>query len=257
MKIGTYNIRYDAFVDKDWSWQARKPFVLAQLKAMDCDVFGIDEALPHQREDLVAAFPDHDSLGVARDNGVDEGEFNLLFYRKARFDLIDSGYEWISATKDQPSRYPGAGSNRIIVWAVLEDKATQKRFLAAVTHLDDQSEEARVFGVSRIRQLVEAHDDLPAIVVGDFNMYVTDEGYKQMVSFMDDSMLDDEGQPIVTATFQDNSEFHPHNPSRFTRIDYLFTRGMKTLGVTAGTMIADNGLYPSDHFPVWGVYQLV
>lgn len=258
MKIGTYNIRYDTSSDGNWSWEYRKQDVISQIQAMNADVFGIDEALLNQKEALVAAFPEYQSFGLARDDGVDSGEFNLLFFRKRQFNVIDSGYQWISKTPQQPSIYLNAGSRRIIVWLELEEKTTSQKFVVVVTHLDNSSIEARQFGVAELKKLTAQSEfnQLPVIVVGDFNMLSSDRAYTDMTSFMIDSGLDSDGEPIVSGTYQEDSEFHPHNQSRFTRIDYIFHNQLvHTLGITSGQNIAMNGNFPSDHFPIWAAIE--
>lgn len=261
MRIGTYNIRYDNSGDGDWGWKNRKETVIKQIHHMDADIFGTVEVLSHQKKDLLASLSStYGSTGVARGDGIDEGEYNLIFYRLDKFNLLDSGHQWISLTPDVPSIHPEAGSKRVIVWGVLEDKETKEKILAIVTHLDNVSKTARELGSSQIKELLQQDKfkGLPVAVVGDFNFYNEDQAYKDITAFLKDSTLDDENLSIVPHTFQDDSEFVPHNPKRFTQLDYIFINDkLKTLGVTCGKDIAENGRYPSDHFPVWGQYQIV
>lgn len=259
MRIGTYNIRYDTPHDGTWSWRYRRSSVLQQIRHMDADLFGVDEALDHQYQDLRKQLPDYQSIGIARDDGLKAGEFNLLFYKQEQLQALASGHEWLSNTPNKPSFYPGAGCRRILVWAVFKVRASQQRFLAIVTHLDNASAQARTAGVQQIVRLFKQPQfkDLPVIVLGDFNMKRSDRAYQEMTETLRDSTADRQGHSRVGGTYQDDSEFHSEDPSRFSQIDYLFVNsGFQTRGVTTGRDLADNGLFPSDHFPVWGEYRL-
>lgn len=260
MRVATYNIRYDTPSDGEWGWNARKDGVITQLKHINADVFGLDEVLEHQRKSLVEAFNDYQSVGIGREDGEHLGEFNLIFYKKDKYELIESGHEWISLTPNEPSFYPEAGSPRIIVWAILEDKITKQKFVAVVTHLDDRSIEARDYGAKRIIELL-SHDkfkNLPQFVFGDFNFANEEEkGYKILSQNMKDSTKDANGKAITPHTYQDFSEFMTNNHDKFTQLDYIFINSnVKTLGITHGEEITEAGKYPSDHFPVWGQYEI-
>lgn len=56
------------------AWPLRKDIVAGLLKFHKADIFGVQEALPEQMDDLLSSFPDFDYLGVGRDDGVREGE---------------------------------------------------------------------------------------------------------------------------------------------------------------------------------------
>lgn len=260
MKVGTYNIRYDTPLDENWSWIHRKQNVIEQIKHMDTDIFGVVEALSHQKKDLESGLPSYQTIGVARGDGIDDGEYNLIFFKKDRFKLIDSGHQWISETPNEPSIYPDAGSPRVIVWGIFEEKNTKKQFAMMVTHLDDASQKARNLGSFYLKQLLTTSKfkTLPSFLVGDFNFFREDQAYKEILDFMKDSTLDNEGLSIVPHTYQEQSEFIPHNPKKFTQLDYIFVNShLETLGVTIGKDISKTGKYPSDHFPIWGEYEFI
>lgn len=260
MRVGTYNIRYDAFKDVGWRWEQRRVGVVQQLNDMNADLFGIDEALAHQRQDLIHAFPEYGNIGVGRDDGKTQGEYNLLFYRRSALTLIQSGYQWISSTPHIPSTFPDAGSRRIIVWGIFVEKATDQQFLAIVTHLDDGSAAARALGAHQLLELIAQpqFSALPVILVGDFNMAAEDPAYQILADTLIDATKDADGTAITPHTYQDFSEFIPHNPALFTQLDYIFVNDrVQTLGITHGEQITATGRYPSDHFPIWGEFSLV
>lgn len=52
LQIATYNIRLDTEEDGNWSWENRKKHVIQLIKYHEWDIFGVQEARPHQVEDL-------------------------------------------------------------------------------------------------------------------------------------------------------------------------------------------------------------
>jgi len=80
-RIMTYNIRYDTPADGRNSWAFRKDLVKHLILSHMPHVLGIQEALFHQVMDLYNALKDKYSwVGCGRDDGMNAGEFNPIFY---------------------------------------------------------------------------------------------------------------------------------------------------------------------------------
>ena len=75
--------------------RSAKAAVAELLRMHAPDIFGIQEALPHQISELAAALPDYAWFGVGReaDGG---GEGVPVYYRKDRFTLLQSATFWLS-----------------------------------------------------------------------------------------------------------------------------------------------------------------
>ena len=96
VRWATFNMRYDNQGDAPNHWGARKERVANYIKEMKFDVFGTQEVLHHQFEDLKTLLPDYEGVGVGRDDGATKGEYSAVFYNKNVFDALDSGTFWLS-----------------------------------------------------------------------------------------------------------------------------------------------------------------
>jgi endonuclease/exonuclease/phosphatase family metal-dependent hydrolase len=67
-RVMSYNIRYDN-PDDTPDWRARRGPMAAQIRAVQPDVLGVQEALMPMVDDLARALPGYDHYGVGRDDG--------------------------------------------------------------------------------------------------------------------------------------------------------------------------------------------
>ncbi|KAI0169118.1 Endonuclease/exonuclease/phosphatase [Hypoxylon sp. FL1284] len=194
LRIVSHNIRYAATsLDKnEQPWEDRRAGLIAQLNATAASapaggvaVFGLQEVLDEQLSDIKSGLgPEWEHIGVGRDDGAKEGEYNPILYRPGALRLVYSEQKWLSPTPDKVSFGWGAGSRRVVVVAVFEHAATGARFLHANTHLDNVSAQARTEGIkvvlSRIQAVAEAQGGGSALGVtlsGDFNSEPDGDAY--------------------------------------------------------------------------------
>lgn len=169
VKVMTYNLRYATAPDGANAWPKRKKALLDLIKRHDPDILGVQEALAEQIDLLRKELPGHEAVGVGRDDGIRKGEHSTLFFRRDKFGLRQGGTKWISGTPDLPgSKGPGANLPRVFSWAILTTSAGPT-ILVMNAHFDHQSEEARVLGAVQMRSMTVQNDDLPALMLGDFN----------------------------------------------------------------------------------------
>lgn len=81
LKLMTYNIRLDLESDGENKWSNRKDFWASQITFYEPDIFGIQEALPHQVTDIASALPKYSYVGIGRD-GIGKGESSNIFLKK-------------------------------------------------------------------------------------------------------------------------------------------------------------------------------
>ena len=100
--IGQFNIRNDNTKDAAAGngWATRCPVVCDILKVESFDIFGTQEVLHNQLEDLLAALPDYEYVGVGRNDGMTEGEYAAIFYKTDRVKCLSSGHFWLSETPE-------------------------------------------------------------------------------------------------------------------------------------------------------------
>ena len=250
IRFMTYNIRYNNPNDGVHAWPSRKDRVASIIRFHGVDIVGMQEVLKGQIDDLETLLPDYAWFGVGRDDGVDGGEFSPTFYRRNRFELIESGTFWLSESPSiAGSKGWDAAITRIANWGIFRDKFTDGGFLHLNTHFDHRGERARTESARLIvDSLARLADGKPIVVTGDFNVEPTAPAYAIMTELLQDS--------------RGSSATAPHGPEAtfagFTvdlmeeggRIDYIFVDDSTT--VLSYGVISDqwNGLYPSDHLPV-------
>ena len=234
LRILSFNIRYDNPEDGPDAWPHRKEAVADMIRSRAVDVAGLQEALKGQIDDLQTLLPGYAWLGVGREDGMEQGEFAPIFYRRDRLDTLRWGTFWLSETPDIPgSRSWDAALERIATWAVLRDRQTSEAFLAVNTHFDHRGAEARTRSaeliVESLNELATGQsgeqDDagagnLPVVLTGDFNAGEDSAPYAVLTDALSDALYASE-QPHEGPMSTWNG-FEAIVPGR--RIDYIFVR---------------------------------
>ncbi|MBL7886447.1 MAG: endonuclease/exonuclease/phosphatase family protein [Flavobacterium sp.] len=251
LKLITYNIRYDNPNDGENAWPNRKDNLTSQLAFYEPDVFGIQEALHHQVEQISKALLDYSYVGVARD-GEKQGEASPIFYKKNRFDLLQQNTFWLSETPKKISKGWDAALNRICTYVLLKDKKSNQHFWVFNTHLDHLGELARTNSIQLILNQIKKVNtkNYPVFFMGDFNTKPSEERIINLKKEMNDSFEIAIQKPFgPVGTF---NGFH-HNEPVNDRIDYIFISKNNTIKVIKCAVLSDSKdlRYPSDHLPVY------
>ena len=264
LRVMTFNIRWqgqdgDHFVNSGFAF--RKPLILAVLRKFDTDVIGLQEASIEQRAALAPSLPGFGMFPLPTESG-DE----CILYRLNRFDLGDSGHEYLRRAPEKPGTNIGV---RNFFWVYLHDRVSGKRFYVVSLHTDHRSSrrgrelDAVLLG-DWIRKRKFAD---PVILAGDFNgtpdkpryLYLTgqkaypDEHGNKVAMPM--PMLDTFAAANPNARYTGTVNPGYRGEKNSTQIDYVF--------VPEGTKVIDsriiyyhmNGSYPSDHFPVLSEFE--
>lgn len=254
LHVMTFNIRMDTKEDGANQWSNRKDLAADLVKFHEVDIFGAQEVLNHQLNDLLARLPEYSYVGVGREDGKTKGEYAPIFYKKDRFSLEDSGNFWLAEDMNAVGKKGwDAACERVATWGVFKDKLSGKKFFFLNTHLDHMGKVARHEGASLV--LEEAHKlakGLPVIVTGDFNATPDDDPIKVLTDKNDPRHVT-HSREIASLKYGPEWTFHDYGriPNEKREwIDYIFVKGnIKVLrnGVLTDTL---NHLYPSDHCPV-------
>ncbi|MCQ2463399.1 MAG: endonuclease/exonuclease/phosphatase family protein [Clostridia bacterium] len=214
------------------------------------DSIGFQEATPEWMKLLKKYLGDeYGFVGVAREDGDDDGEYGPVFYRKDKFTLKDSGTIWLSDTPDKPSKFPTSCCTRICTWATLEHKETGKAFSHINTHLDHVSEEARLQQVDvLLGKIAELEKYGPVACTGDFNVNENAPVYAKMTQTMKDVKYT---APVTDkcGTYQgyDDTGIEDISP-----IDFVFIKnGFEPLVYNVIRDKAKDGTFLSDHFGLY------
>lgn len=276
LRVATYNIRYDNPDDKGNLWVDRRPVVESLIRFHDFDIFGLQEVLSNQLQDLTKGLPEYAAIGVGRDDGKSAGEFSPVFYKKEKFKLLKQGTFWLSETTDRPNKGWDAALPRICTWGQFREIKSGFTFFLFNTHFDHVGVEARSKSARLILDKAKAMaGTTPVILTGDFNIDQNNEGYAVISKsgYLKDAY---DSAPIRYATTGTFNGFNT-NTKTDSRIDHIFlSQQFKVLryGVLTDSyrgrsaaqhngQSADSGNFPkevalheyeaklpSDHFPV-------
>ena len=248
MTVATYNLRYNNKGDGVNAWPNRKDQVKALIKFHEFDLFGTQEGLRGQLNDI-AELPEYAFLGAGRDDGKEAGEHSAIFYKKDRFKVLKSGNFWLSETPDKPGKgWDATCCNRICSWARFSDLTTKKEFYFFSVHFDHQGVEARrQSGKLMVEKIKEIAKNEPVILVGDFNSTPETEQIQTIQTLLGDAHNVTEMPPYgPEGTFNSFKFDAPMDK----RIDYIFVS--KPFSVLKYGVLTDakDQRYPSDHQPV-------
>lgn len=260
IKVMTFNIRLNTASDSLNAWPYRKDLVASQVLYYHVNVLGVQEALHDQMMDLKARLPQYKSIGVARDDGKEEGEYSAIFYDTTILEVVHSNTFWLSETPQVPGKKGwDAVCARVVTWGYFKDKKSGKMFYAFNTHFDHMGQIARRESAKLLLQKVdEIAGRTPAVITGDFNSNPTEEPIhivldtKNPLRFIDSKSISQQPHYGPTGTF---TGFKRKEVDDFP-IDYIFLRG--NWGVRDHATISESwkGRFASDHFAVLATLQL-
>ena len=254
LKVMTFNIRYDNPDDKLNNWKYRKDAVTKLIRAESIDILGAQEVLANQLKDITEKLPEYNSIGVGREDGIENGEFSPIFYKKNKFTVLKSGYFWLSETPEKPSKGWDAACERIATWAQLKDKSTGKIVFVLNTHLDHVGTLARQKSVEMLKKNTALlSEGLPQIIMGDFNADPESTVIKQMLIPADSVVLFN-SKAVAKKIFGSAWTFNGFGTVAIKErpiIDYIFVN--KAVKVKEHHIAPEtvNGKFISDHSAVF------
>ncbi|MEZ5277144.1 MAG: endonuclease/exonuclease/phosphatase family protein [Opitutaceae bacterium] len=250
----TLNVRVDVPSDAPHTWEARRPLIRDFLQALKPDLVGLQEALDHQLQDLLADNPEFGAVGVGREDGQSRGEFSAILYRKDRLRPTAGDTFWLSATPEIPgSRTWGNHYTRVCTWARFTSPDGSHPLYLFNTHLDHESQEAREKSAALILERMASREDSasPVVLTGDFNAGESNPAILRL-------------QRALTETFRlvhpdavDVGTFHAFSDRiQPDKIDFIFVS--PEIRVRSATIHRPrpDGRYLTDHEPVSAVIRL-
>ena len=243
--VMTYNVYIKGSGEK--SPENRAPHIVENIRSHMPDSFGLQEADPDWIERIAEAMPEYAYVGIGRDTGGG-GEASPVFYKKDKYEVLDSGTFWLSKTPNKPSRGWDAMFNRVCTYAVLRDVETGFIYAHFNAHFDHLGVIARLESVSVVADKISRIcNTFPAVFTGDLNDYEGGDMYNRVLEtgFKDTKAL------AVTA--DDKPTYHGYSDlvEKDDPIDFIFVNAMATEveSYTVDTTL-HNGIYASDHHPV-------
>lgn len=251
LTVMTYNLRFASATPPN-AWPQRRPLMREVITRISPDVFGTQEGLYGQLQDLATDLPDYNWIGVGRDDGRRKGEFMAIFYRRTRLEPLSTNYFWLSDTPEVPGSTTWGNENRRMVTAVkFRDLQTRRIFNFWDTHFDHQVQLAREKSAALIRKRISAlPSSVPLLLVGDFNAVAgQNRAYHALV---DDGFLVDTWKLAKLRGGEDVDTFNGFKGivREGHRIDWILARGEIVVDREEIVTFSKEGQFPSDHFPL-------
>lgn len=196
LQVWSFNVACQSNDDNsDWSsshyWSVRRSGIYAFFNDNEPDIIGTQECEYRQRVNILDNTEGYAAYGLGVEYGKESSgstgylwnkkdyntdSSNAIFYKTARFDVLDKGTFWLSSN---PASV-GSGGGRNCAWIKFRIKATGEVFYVFNTHFEahytaeayaTRKEEAEIL-YNQIEAINTGH--LPVIVTGDFNESASD-----------------------------------------------------------------------------------
>ena len=287
IRVGSYNVRL-SIGDKGTpnAWPERRADLVALVKDLDLDVFGMQEVRPDAAAYFRENLSDWEFVGDHRGPDRASDEASPVFYRKSRFEALKKGTFWLSETPEVPaSKSWGTACTRVCSYLILRDRRTGRKFCFANTHTDHVSALAREKGMLLIIERMKAFGEgVPIIFTGDHNCRETEAPAVAVSQILKNALYLSETEPTGSwrtfsgwqwrdeeVSIAEALRYPPdvrnarkgspdaqkvggeHPYEKFgPRIDYIYVSpGVRVLSYgTVNEPRPGKQLYPSDHFPI-------
>lgn len=250
----SFNIRFDNPGDSANTWKFRADNVALLINYYTPDLLGLQEVMKNQLSDLKKRLPQYSSVGVARVDGKEKGEFNPIFFNTNRYKLLKHGDFGLSESPDKFGiKGWDSAFERIVTWAILKDMSNGEKIAVFNTHFDHVGQVSRRESAKLLLAKVkEIADSLPLVITGDFNLTPDSEPFSILTDgTLKATCLD---SPIK---YGPSGSFHGFGrvpEKERSLIDFIFVNEL--IQVKKYRVIADqpeNGYY-SDHNPILVTY---
>lgn len=238
MKVITFNIRCCDDPNGN-SIEERAPRLKTVLEKYDADIVGFQEATPLWIEKINAYFGTEYTI-FNKYRALENLESCPLMWKTDKFDLIDSGYFWLSDTPwiESFGNDSECDCLRICEWVFLREKATGKSFHYFNTHFGFENG-YQIASADLLKKTADLLKSENVIITGDFNAEPDSDCYARMTEYFGDANVVTGAECIDT--------FHSYG-TESKRIDYIFIN--ENIDVKSYQVIDDlvEGKYPSDHY---------
>ncbi len=252
ISVFTLNLRFGLADDGPNSWEYRKKSFPALLKKYLCDFMNFQEVNDFQGNFLKKQLSGYHSIGE-RYPAPRFWQNNLVFYQN-QWQCIQWEHFFLSATPDVPSRSPDSRWPRQCTIGLF--RRADKGIILINTHFDFD-ERVQVESAQYImRRLAKYPSHIPAILAGDFNCRPSQPCHRVFTAEDRDLAVSDDRffKPVFDAPYPGTHHGFSGNAGE-GQIDWIMYSGdIKPVkwGVVREKFA---GVYPSDHFPLFAVFE--
>ena len=163
--------------------------------------------------------------------------------------MIESETFWLSETPEKISVGWDAALERICTYARFKDLENNRDFWIFNTHFDHIGVKARSKSVKIILKKIRKinKEKIPILLTGDFNLTPEKKPIKMLQGFFQDILADLNIKDPKYGTFNGFKTLVDYPQ----RIDYIFQKGFKVLKAEHLWIKTPEGLWASDHHPVY------
>ena len=256
MRVMSCNIKYDDPRDLMRPWSKRKE-VLGRLIARHVPhILATQEGRRPQIETVVALLPKL-TLADRHRQWIAERMYPCIFYDASKFEFLESGDIWLSETPTMPgSKSFGSTFPRLASWVLLRFLKERSTLLVVNCHLDHVLPSTRLAQIKVLCAEVEKYNraEHPLLLLGDFNDAPDSLVRRELLTHF--PLLD----PWKVLNKKEDSSFHDCagrvSKRRGARIDWILADQKFLVQAIEFLKESEEGLYPSDHFPVLASFAL-
>ncbi len=258
IKVMSFNVLCSFCNPREYdSWSDRLAYFADIFRRHDPDLIGTQELTnANEAEQIRKLLPNHGVLFYQKGNLAYPDA--AIYYRKDRFEVVESGLFWLSPTPEIPMSTGFTGKKlqlaRLVIWAVLRDISTGKKLYFASTHYDPNSPSQEKTSPLVLGRMAPIGQQMPVIFVGDFNSRPNSKAYKLLTQGVDGGFhLTDAREIGATKRVATTQASAPDYPAE-NRIDHIFVGGQGQWTVSEWTVdmtrYGPKNRYPSDHWPI-------
>lgn len=244
LKIISFNIRY-CDDPNGYSIAERAPRLSKVTASYDADLLGFQEMRPEWEQYISKYYGnDYDMFNKYRAKEGDV-ESSPILWKKDKFELVKTGYFWLSDTPEVESKGWDELCNchRMCLYVILKHKSSGKQFTFMNTHFGF-GDSCHIKSAALIHSRTEKISSNPTFITGDFNMVPESAGYAEMTKYFRD---------LNALTANDlSTTYHGYHPQdKNSHIDYCFI--CSDVIPIKQKIITDtvDGFYPSDHYGLY------
>ncbi|AOR23676.1 endonuclease/exonuclease/phosphatase family protein [Clostridium taeniosporum] len=251
MKVMTFNLRCDFFLDFNNRWDTRKKLVFDIINKYNCDLIGTQEATENMFKDIYNNIDTFNIIGNPRSKKLFSERNDILVSKRHKIDNYKTFWLRDDYEKAGRSRWYSMFP-RICTTAVIE-LSNGKRIRICNSHLDCLFYHARLYELKKIAEFIKKEqekEELPLIIMGDFNSKPNSKLIKEFAN-------GDIFNKRLIAVQDRNKELynkatmgHFKNKEKGAHIDYIFVSEEFEIVDVEIVKYSVNGKYPSDHYPL-------
>ncbi len=256
LRVATFNLRRDGLWPGRNRWEARKSLIARMILESGASVVGVQELLPHMREDLLGRLAGFGSWGESRMKHQ-TGEHSDILVDTRQWNTVSHRTFWLSKRPEQAaSRAYFAFFPRICTMCQLTHLQTGQSLRVFNTHFDHICGPARMLGARTILGVLEElqrQEPLPTVIMGDLNARPTSAAVRLLSENrhgigglrLTDACLAAESIKRPPVSFH-----HFKGGEKGTRLDYIFVSDQLQVVDCFLDRRGSRGAFPSDHYPI-------